>query len=116
MIDPYSLIYRSTNTSNWVWCMSVLQKINDNINNIMWSKGMEMLYWEDLILRFRRVKYQLNRLKTQKQIDKYTAIEENKHKYVTFKRFCDECEDYFGWRYRDEVTDETIQEIFDNLC
>ncbi len=76
---------------------------------------MNLLYWDDLILRFRRLKYQLNRLKTRKWIDKYSKIEEYKNKYITFRRFCNECEEYFNRRYRDEVTDETIQEIFDNL-
>jgi len=73
------------------------------------------MYPGELILRFKRLKYQLNRLKTTKWADKYSKIELNRGKYITFNRFCNECEEFFERMYRDEVTDETIQEIFDNL-
>lgn len=82
----------------------------------MWCKWMEFIYWDKLILRFRRLKYQLNKLKSQKQIDKYSDIEWNQNQYITFKRFCNECEEYFSRRYCDTETEETIQEIFDKLC
>lgn len=36
-----------------------------------------------------------------------------KNKYTTFKKFCDECEEYFARRYESEATQETIQEVFD---
>lgn len=81
----------------------------------MSDKWMNLLYWDDLILRFRRLKYQLNRLKTQKWIDKYSKIEEYKIKYITFRRFYNECQEYFERRYMNEETSETVQEIFDNL-
>lgn len=73
------------------------------------------MYPEELIFRFKRLKYQLNRLKTQKWIDKYSKIEFNRKKYITFDRFCNECEDYFSRMYRDWEVEETIQEIFDKL-
>ena len=73
------------------------------------------MYPEELILRFKRLKYQLNRLKTRKQIDKYSQIELNQNKYITFRRFCNECEEFFSRFYKDEPTDETVQEIFDKL-
>lgn len=58
----------------------------------------------------------MNRLKTQKQLDKYSDIEGNKREYITFQRFYNACEEYFSWRYQDGETEETVQEIFDNLC
>jgi len=73
------------------------------------------MYPEELILRFKRLQYQLNRLKTTKWASVYSEIELNRNRYITFNRFCNECEEYFSRMYRDEVTDETIQEIFDKL-
>lgn len=72
------------------------------------SSDLKFLYWDNLILRF-------NRLKTTEGISKYSNIELEKNKYITFYRFCNECEEYFSRRYSDEPTEETIQEIFDKL-
>jgi len=70
---------------------------------------------DEVIYKFKTLKYQLNRLKTQKWADKYSKIEFYKNQYITFKRFCDEVEEYFSWMYRDEITPYTIQEVFDYL-
>ena len=67
------------------------------------------------IFRYKRLRYQLNRLKTQKGIDKYSKIEHYKNEFVTFRRFCDECEEYFSCVYVDGPTPYTIQEVFDYL-
>lgn len=81
---------------------------------MLWA-WMRSVYWDNLILRFNRLKYQLNRLKTWKQVNKYSDIEIHMRKYVTFQRFYNECEEYFARRYRDEITQETTQDIFDKL-
>lgn len=70
---------------------------------------------DEALFRFKRLKYQLNRLKTRKGIDKYSNIESNKKKYITFNKFCNECENYFSYIFIDEPTSITIQEVFDYL-
>lgn len=74
-----------------------------------------MYYPEEVIFRFKRLKYQLNRLRSRKWIDKYSNIESYKNQYITFKRFCDEVQEFHNWFYINEPTPETIQEVFDNL-
>ena len=74
-----------------------------------------MWYPDEVIFRFKRLKYQLNRLKTSKWAEKYSKIEFYRSKYITFRRFCDEVEEFHWWFYRDEPTSKSIQEVFDNL-
>ena len=71
------------------------------------------MYSEDIYYTFQSLRDQLYRCKTTKWSDKYSKIEFEQRKYVTFRRFCWACEDYFSWRYRDEPTLVTVQEIFD---
>ena len=71
------------------------------------------MYWEDVYKTFVALRDQFYRCKTQKELDKYSNIEALQYKYITFKRFCNACEEYFWWRYIDEVTDETVQDVFD---
>lgn len=70
---------------------------------------------DEVIFEFKKLKYQLNRIKTQKWVDKYNKIEFYQDQYITFRRFCDECEEYFSRMYQDEETPYTIQEVFDYL-
>ena len=71
------------------------------------------MYWPDVYNSFVALRDQYYRCKTSKWLDKYSKIEFYKREYKTFRRFCDDCEEYFWRRYRDEVTEETIQEIFE---
>lgn len=72
------------------------------------------MYWEDVYKTFVALRDQFYRCKTQKELDKYSNIEMLQKDYITFRRFCNACEEYFSWRYRDEVTEETVQDVFDN--
>lgn len=71
------------------------------------------MYWPDVYDSFIALRDQYYRCKTQKEIDKYDNIEWLQWKYITFNRFCSDCEEYFWRRYQGEVTDETIQEVFE---
>lgn len=71
------------------------------------------MYSEWIYYSFIQLRKQFYKLKTRKWWDKYSKIELNKNKFKTFKRFCDECEDFFSRMYRDEVTPDSIQEVFD---
>jgi hypothetical protein len=72
------------------------------------------MYWEEVYKSFKQLRKQLYKLKSRKQLEKYSKIESNTKHYKTFRRFCDDVNEYFGRRYQDEPTDESIQEIFDN--
>ena len=72
------------------------------------------MYSEDIYNTFQSLRDQYYRLKTTKWADKYDKIEWEQKKYITFRRFCWACEDYFSWRYMDEPTPITIQEVFED--
>lgn len=71
------------------------------------------MYTAEIYLAFIQLRKQLYKLKTTRWADKYSKIEEEQKKYKTFKRFYSACENYFSWRYKDEVTQESCQDIFD---
>ena len=71
------------------------------------------MYWSWVYKSFIQLRKQLYKLKTQKQLDRYSKIEFYKKEYKTFRKFSEECEEYFWRRYQDEPTEETIQEVFD---
>lgn len=71
------------------------------------------MYWIDVYKSFVALRDQLYRCKTNKWLDRYSKVEFYRGKFKTFQKFCYDVEEYFWRRYYDEVTEETIQDIFE---
>lgn len=72
------------------------------------------MYWNDVYFSFVQLRKQIYKIKKRKNLDRYTKIENYKSHYRTFKKFCNDVEEYFWRRYSNEPTEETIQEVFEN--
>lgn len=57
------------------------------------------MYTEDIYYSFIALRDQLYRCKTSKELDKYSKIEQLQNKYKTFRRFCNDIEEYHSWRF-----------------
>lgn len=71
------------------------------------------MYWPEVYHTFCQLRKQYYKLKTWKWADKYSKIEFEQRKYITFKRFYNTCNEYFSRRYIDEPTQETCQDVFE---
>lgn len=75
-----------------------------------------MTYYPECLIKVHQKHLdQKNKCKTQKWSDKYSDIELYKNKYKSFKLFCDECDEFFSWFYIGWPTEQSIQDVFDNL-
>lgn len=77
--------------------------------------GGDREYQEGVYSTFLILRKQFRRCRSQKGLDRYSKIEFLKNKYITFRRFCDECEKHFVHVYRFEPTQESVQNVFDKL-
>lgn len=73
---------------------------------------MQKFYPNNVWQAFRPLKKQFRRCVTNRGADRYSEIEKHA-KYATYNRFLNECNDFFGWYYQNEPTQETSQEVFD---